>query len=451
MGATLVDPGSWVGDVPVLVGGVNDGVSEGPVGGGSDVLWPPVPVGKVGVGGVSVGDVTVGVSVGDVTVGVSVGDVTVGVSVGPVGVGSVVVPWPPVPVGDVMVVGGTSVCDGPTVVSSGPVGVGSAGVVVWPPVPVGVVMGSFGDVAGSVGVVAGSVGKVSVGRTSVGRTSVGRADVGKTSVGKTSVGRADVGKTSVGKTSVGRTSVGRTSVGRADVGKTSVGKTSVGRTSVGNTSVGKTSVGRTSVGSSVEAVTEGSVGKGASAVVVGSLIPVEGPFTPSDVVSGVVVGSGSGVGVGSSAVDISEMMLLRIGTIPASAVVVGDSSVPSVLEAVIIPEGPNSIPVVPAADVSSLVAASVVVGKTTTGGITPVDAIRESSIAATLEFSEAVVGDAEDGVSVTTTVVVPSSGVVVGCVSVVPKSPPVVNPLRKSDKSRLVVPADEVNGDEKIS
>ena len=55
---------------------------------------------------------------------------------------------------------------------------------------------------------------------------------------------------------------------------------------------------------------------------------------------------------------------------------------------------------------------------------------------------------------VITTVVVPSSGEVLGCIGVMPfNRPPVVNPPRISDKSRLVVPAElkDEDEDEKMS
>ena len=369
------------------------------------------------------------------------------------------------------VVGIVGVGVGPVVGSSVTVGGGSIWLV-WPPVPVGLVPGSVGVVTGPVGVVPGSVGVgsgsvglvavgASVGKTSVGWAEVGSTSVGRTSVGKTSVGWAEVGSTSVGRTSVGRTSVGRTEVGKTSVGKTEVGSTSVGRISVGKISVGRISVGRIWVGSSVgrvnggrslEIVTVGSVGRGTSADVVGSLPPVEGPVIPSDTVSVLtVVASGAGVVVGSRAVETSEMMLLRIGKIPPAAVVeVSSVASTTVLEGVIMPEGPNSIPVVPAAVDSSLVTSPVVVGKTINVGDTPVDGTTVSSIAAILEISVGGVRGGKTLVSVTTTVVAPSDEVV-GFTSGVSKRLPVVNPPKKSVKSRLVVPADEVVEDEKIS
>jgi len=98
----------------------------------------------------------------------------------------------------------------------------------------------------------------------------------------------------------------------------------------------------------------------------------------------------------------------------------------AVLEGFIIPEGPNSIPVVNEAVGSSTVPAPAVVG------------VFEDS-------SEACV-------FVTTTVLAPSlEGVVDFVGSDVSKRPPVVNPSKKSDKSRLVVSAEVVGTDENIS
>ena len=135
----LVLPGSWVVGSAVVVGGFNVGVSDGPVGGGSDVIVPPVPVGAV------------------------VGTVIVGLSLGPVGDGSVIVVWPPVPVGEVMIsVGEVTISVGDVTISVGDVTISLGDVMI----SVGDVIMSVGDVMGGVSVPDGLVvGSVTVGES----------------------------------------------------------------------------------------------------------------------------------------------------------------------------------------------------------------------------------------------------------------------------------------------